>query len=403
MPVTTRYLLSQTTKPLIAAMTIGLLVLLAERMVRLLDITLGKKNSFSMVFEMLGYLVPHYLGLALPAAFFLGLLFGFNKLSKDSEIDAYMAAGIGLHQLTRPFLVLAVCFMGAAVIIIGFIQPHTRYAYRAVVHTVKNVEIFYLAEEGVFMRNGPRTFILQKLSREDNVFEQIFLYYDKGKGGSETITAQGGSLIEVQGRQRPVLRLQKGHRLEVLGKPSYLQGTAMPRQTTSAFGQIDTPLGSDAPVFFRPRGHDERELTLPELFNLQNNPPKWATKADMRAEMHRRIISILTILVLPIMAIPFSLGRRRGQRSYRFGAALILLIAFHETIEQGTLAVRHQDWSPYLVLWVPFLLFSSFAAWRFYKACFSIRSDGLEPFFDRINDAANWVITRLFKIERVRE
>ena len=49
-------------KPLAGAMAIGLLVLLAERMVRLLDTILGKKNSFAVVFELLAYLVPHYLG-----------------------------------------------------------------------------------------------------------------------------------------------------------------------------------------------------------------------------------------------------------------------------------------------------------------------------------------------------
>ena len=58
-----RYVLKQVAKPLVAAMTIGLLMLLAERLVRLLDTTLGKKNSFSVVFELLAYLVPHYLGI----------------------------------------------------------------------------------------------------------------------------------------------------------------------------------------------------------------------------------------------------------------------------------------------------------------------------------------------------
>ena len=96
------YVLRTIIRPLASAIAIGLLVLLADRLVRLLDITLGKKNSFGIVFEMLAYLVPHYLGLALPAALFLGLLFGFNALSKNSELDAFMATGIGLHQLARP-------------------------------------------------------------------------------------------------------------------------------------------------------------------------------------------------------------------------------------------------------------------------------------------------------------
>ena len=99
-----RYVLRQVAKPLVSAMAIGLLMLLAERLVRLLDTTLGKKNSFGVVFELLAYLVPHYLGTAIPAALFLGLLFGFNKLSKDSEIDAIMATGTGLHRLTRPVI-----------------------------------------------------------------------------------------------------------------------------------------------------------------------------------------------------------------------------------------------------------------------------------------------------------
>ena len=122
MPITTRYILRQILRPLVGAMAIGLMVLLAERMVRLLDITLGKKNSFSLVFEMLAYLVPHYLGLAIPAAFFLGLLFGFNKLSKDSELDAFLASGIGLHQVTRPVVILAFGFTMIATL---DRQPHS--------------------------------------------------------------------------------------------------------------------------------------------------------------------------------------------------------------------------------------------------------------------------------------
>ena len=102
MQVLDRYILKQIAKPLLTAIAIGMLILLAERMVRLLDVTLGKRNSFGVVFELLAYLLPHYLGQAIPVALFLGLMFGFNKLSRDSEIDAFLAAGIGLHRLIAP-------------------------------------------------------------------------------------------------------------------------------------------------------------------------------------------------------------------------------------------------------------------------------------------------------------
>ncbi|TMJ38403.1 MAG: LptF/LptG family permease, partial [Alphaproteobacteria bacterium] len=253
-----RYILRQLAKPLMTSVIIGLLVLLAERMVRLLDTTLGKKNSFGVVFEMLTYLVPHYLGVALPAALFLGLLFSFSKLSRDSEIDAFLASGIGLHRIARPVAILSLM----------------RYAYRAVVFDVKNIDVFYLAEEGIFMQAGTRTFILDKLNRSAGSFERIFLFDNRGAGGIETVTASSGRLIENPNTPVPVLRLDNGHRLQLDRAPTLAPDQPPPRATVSNFEVADTPLGQVADKTFRPRGNDERELTLPELIAQQGNPPK---------------------------------------------------------------------------------------------------------------------------------
>jgi lipopolysaccharide export system permease protein len=109
---------------MLSAIGIGLALLLSERLVRLLDLTLGKKKSFSLIFEMLAYLAPHYLGIALPGALFLGLLFGFSRLSKNSELDAFLAAGYGLHQIAKPVIILSCLLSLVAIIIFGFVQPH---------------------------------------------------------------------------------------------------------------------------------------------------------------------------------------------------------------------------------------------------------------------------------------
>ena len=167
-----RHVLRQVSLPLGGALVIGLLMLLADRMVRLLDTTLGKKNSFTVVFEMLAYLVPHYLGTAIPAALFLGLLLGFGKMSANSETDAFMASGIGLNRLARPVILLGIVMSILSLVIVGWLQPHARYAYRSVVFDVQNVDVFYLAEEGVFMQAGDRTFIIDELDRGKNAFKR---------------------------------------------------------------------------------------------------------------------------------------------------------------------------------------------------------------------------------------
>ena len=283
-----RYVLRQVAKPLATAMAIGLLMLLAERLVRLLDTTLGKKNSFGVVFELLAYLVPHYLGTAIPAALFLGLLFGFNKLSKDSEIDAMMATGTGLHRLSKSVIMLSMALGALSLFIVGWLQPQTRYAYRSVLFDVKNVEVFYLAEEGVFMQAGTRTFILDKLNRSSNTFDHVFLFDYRGPGGSETLTASSGVLIPVEGQRRPVLRLDNGHRLKLDRWPTLEENQEIPQAGIAEFAMTDTPLGQVSEKLFRPRGEDERELTLPELYARLDTPPLGSTRNSMLAELHKK-------------------------------------------------------------------------------------------------------------------
>lgn len=390
-----RYVLRQISTPLLASLGIGLLVLLAERLVRLLDVTLGKKNSFGVVFELLAYLVPHYLGTAIPAALFLGLLFGFNKLSKNHELDGMAAAGIGLHRLLRPAVMLALLFSFASLAIFGWVQPLTRYAYRSVLFDVKNVDAFYLAEEGVFMQSGSRTFILDKLDRSSNSFEHIFVFDYNGPAGAETMTASSGKLITVPDQPRPVLRLNSGQRLLVERWPTLNSGGAPIPSSVSRFEQTDTPLGRVSKDLFRPRGDDEREMTLPEIYARMDNPPENTTKTAMRTEFHRRIINVLAMLILPILAIPFAVGRARSPRAYRMAFALVLLVAFNEIIEQGAVTAKLGNLSPWFSMWLPMALLTAFALWRFHSASFRIAGEGLDTVFMPITDAINRWISKL--------
>jgi lipopolysaccharide export system permease protein len=380
MAIADRYILRQVAKPILTAIAIGMMVLLAERMVRLLDVTLGKRNSFAVVFELLAYLAPHYLGLAVPLALFIGLLLGFNKISKDSELDAFLAAGIGLHRLARSVMLLAAILSVFSIAIFGWLQPHTRYAYRAVMFTVSNIEIFYLAEEGVFMQSGTRTFILDKLQRGEGAFERIFIFDYKGKAGAETTTAASGRLIEAPGQTRPVLRLENGQRLKIDEWP-LSDNALLPLPQAGSFEMADTPLGTITNKIFRPRGNDERELTLVELYQRVMSPPPDSiprTIWENRSELHKRAVMILTTLILPFLALPFAITRRRSQRAYRIGVALIILIAYHEVIERGAVLVRVQEASPYLTLWLPFAALVAFAFWRFWVVCFRLPSDKLD-------------------------
>ncbi len=389
-----RYILRTIAVPLAASLVIGLLMLLAERMIHIMEITLGKKNSFGVVFELMAYLMPHYLGTAVPFALFLGLLFAFNKLSKSSEIDAMLATGTGLHRLARPVVLLAVGFCLASLAIFGWLQPLTRYAYRSVMNDVASVDAFYLAEEGVFMQSGTRTFILDKLDRQNNSFKKIFIFDNKKSGGVETLTATDGALVAVPGQARPVLHLVDGHRLS---HDTWPTSTASSTAGTAEFAVSDTPLGGIAKKLFRPRGDDEREMTIYEIYNQMETPPSGTTASAMRAEFHRRMVNILAMLVLPFIAIPFAVGRARSPSAYRIAAALILLVVFHEIVEQGAVAAKAGKLSPWFTTWTPLALLTIFALWNFHRAAFHIRGENFDTWLASIHDAVTSAFRRVFR------
>jgi lipopolysaccharide export system permease protein len=374
-----RHVLRQVSLPLAGTLVIGLLMLLADRMVRLLDTTLGKKNSFSVVFEMLAYLVPHYLGTAIPAALFLGLLLGFGRMSANSETDAFMASGVGLHRMARPVILLGLLMSVATLVIMGWVQPYSRYAYRSVVFDVSNVDVFYLAEEGVFMQAGDRTFILDTLDRSKNAFDHAFIFQDKGAEGSDTVTASTGRLTDNPDGQRPTLHLEQGHRLTFKQRPS---STAPANAESTEFALADTPLGRISKDLFRPRGEDERELTLPELYQALAKPPPKATHDEVASELSERLVYTVSILILPFLAIPFAVGSRRSQRGFRTGVALVLIVLYNEVIQQGASAANKGVLTPFTALWVPCIVLGLFAAWRYYSTCFTLKPDPVSAAMD---------------------
>ncbi len=373
-----RYIASRVIVPLASTFGIGLAFLLAERVVGLLDNTMGKGNVLFAVLEMLAYLSPYYVGLAIPVALFLGVLLGFNRLSRDNEIAAFSAAGIGLHRLSLPVAYLSIASLMASIAVVGWLQPHGRYAYRSALFAIQNIEIFYLAEEGVFMQAGTRTFIFDRLDRSDSKAFNVFIYDDRGSAGATTtLTAQEGQLIDVEGQIRPTLRLQNGLVMKL--DPRAEEEPTAPRSlTVSEFAVADTPIGRLSDKVFRQRGIDERELTLVELVASQAHPPSGSSVLAMQAELHNRLVRMLTIPFLPFLAIPFALARNRAHRAYNLGSAMILLFAYNHFIEQGTIATISNGASIWTSVWMPFALLVAFTAFRFWSACFAMRRERLE-------------------------
>ena len=110
------YILKRVALPLAATVGIAMAALLLERLIRLLDLFANRGGPMNIVLKMLANLVPHYLGLALPATMlmlFINLVLGFAsrvapQLSLFSIgfpvtlLAGLMALALGTEQLAGP-------------------------------------------------------------------------------------------------------------------------------------------------------------------------------------------------------------------------------------------------------------------------------------------------------------
>lgn len=374
------YIMAQTTKPLITAAIVALLLLLLERMLRLLDFVLDSKGTLDVLFKLLSFMVPHYLGLALPAALLLALIISFERLQRDSELDAFLSSGFGLHQQVRPVLRLTIILTVIAAVTFGFVQPYTRYTYRSLVHDLKHGPVNKYLQEGLFIRAKDTTYMVDSLDRDRRRFSRVFAFQEKEKGDSSVVTARLAALEDVVGE--PTLQLQDGVRLDLGFVGPEGSQTADPLDPTvlpsvAAFEQTSIPIELERNKGFRPRGEDERELTLLELWSEREFPPVGLTRSLLESEFHERVVRILTTLVIPFLAIPLALGRKRISRAPGMALGLLILVAYNKSLDTGAHLAAYNNVNPYLAIWGQLGLLSLASAILFYRAAFGVAREGL--------------------------
>lgn len=377
-------------RPLATALVVALMIFMIERLLRLLELILGASGPLKVVLEIMAYLVPHYMSIALPLSFLIGLLIGFNQLSRDGELDALQAAGISRMRLLRSPLIAAVAMTLIAAVILGYLKPYGRYAFQAIIYTISNASIQSLVRANVFTQLGSTTLLVQEIRAEEAGFGRVFIVEGDDDGQSErtVITAQRGQLAQPAMDQPPILRLFDGIRMTLPADPA----VAPASPEGGAFGivrfdELRTGIGDDEFRVFRPRGKDERELTITELRQQRETPPPDVRVSDMDAEFHVRIVRSVSILFIPLLAFPLALGRRRSDRSTGIVIAILLLIGYDRVLDLGKNLAEIGDVSVWVGLWLPFAAFAALSAALFHHVATTVPTSGrfaLAGFFNRI-------------------
>jgi lipopolysaccharide export system permease protein len=342
---------------------VGLAVLLLERVLRLFGLVANPNKAFSFVGQMLVLLTPHYLSVALPAAFFFGVLLTFLRLRQDNELVILSSVGQGLHRLIAPALALAVVMTATAILILGFLSPHARYAYRALKNSVAEASLNAAVREGTFIQADGLTFFAEGSVAGENGLQlsKVFVYEEASDGASIVTTGTQGLLGQTGEDTGTLLKLKDGVRAELPADGDD------PRTLT--FTDLSWPVATGEVAEFRPRGRDQRELTLPELWSAQPSADDRPSADEIAAELNSRLVIIASVPLLPLLAASLALiGRPRSERRAALFIGLAILIIYYETLSFGESLAKDGLLSPAVALWLPFLCLAAGTACLYARA-----------------------------------
>lgn len=347
-----RYLLRLAFWPMIGATGVTLIALLLERVLRLLDLLSSSDDRFGFVAQLAVNLVPHYVGLTLPAAFFIALVIVVNRMNQSSEIDALLAAGVSLTRVTAPFLALAVTLAMISVVVFGFLQPYSRYAYRAVLHAAQNAGWSGAVPEGTIISPGPNlSMTTDEADTAGQRLRGIFIRRITPSGREEITTAGMAEARRTADGKNVVLSMHNGQQLRFneRGEPQMLSFDTF---------TMELPLVGPARLL-RARGGDERELNLFELGRKAHDPQSILPKQTLLAELYARLARAFALPLLPLLAVPLGLSAKRSGRAPGIIVGGLLLMAFNHAIQLGQGFAETGRASAEVGVWGPFLVFAA--------------------------------------------
>lgn len=360
LPAIDRYIARLIFFPMLGTLVLSAMLLVLEKMLRLFDFVATEGGPVSVVWRMLANLIPEYLSLGIPIGLMLGILLAFRRLATSSELDVLKGVGMSFGRLMRVPFAYAIALAALNLAIVGFIQPVARYAYEGLQFELRSGALGASIKVGEFNKLGDRmTLRIEESYNDGRSLRGIFVRGEQKDGQRVSATAARGQFLATDDPNTIILRLSQG--VLIHESPKF----AVPRVLT--FDNHDLPIPLPKIEAFRLRGGADREMTIPELFVAgkdQNSSVQ--TRLESRANFHFRIVEVMSMFLIPLIAIALAIPPKRSTSSLGVFLSIVLLVTQHKINQYAEDMGARGVVDPLIALWVPYLLFAALAIWMYY-------------------------------------
>ena len=378
------YILRNTIVPLLATLGVAALLLLLEKMLSLFDFVINQGGPIDVVWQMLGNLMPQYLTLVIPLAMFLGVLLAVRKFALSGELDAFLSCGLSLHRLLLPSFLIALTLLVVNIIVVGFVQPYSKYAYEELIFDVRSGALGAAIKSNEFTNLGEGlTLRIEESRNSGRELIDIFAQKEDTDGHIFSVSAKSGNFFASPDQKYIILRLYEGSLIDF--------DASQDRPRILNFDMHDLPL--EVPMFeqFRNRGDEAAEMTFLELWVERGNGD-----TAVISTLHSRAARALSILIVPFLAVPLGLVAKRSGRALGISVGVFLLLLYHKVLEFGLDFAAEGSIDPLLSIWLPTVLFVLLTARLNYIGAYKVGGTPLKT-LEMISEVIAEFATKIFK------
>lgn len=364
LPSIDRYILRLVVFPMLGVFALAASLLTLEKLSRLLDFVAVEGGPVSVVFKMLGALIPEYASLAIPLGLLLGILLAFRKLATTSELDVLRAVGLGYTRLLRMPYLITLVLIGVNVALVFYVQPISRYYYEQMEYELRSGALGASIKVGEFTTLKDRMALrIEESEDEGRRLKGIFARVSNSQGQVLSISAREGAFMATSDSPDTIiLRLTDG---------TIVQDTGNNTPRVLSFTRHDLPIDLPRIEEFRERGDAEREYILPELLRIGWSDTQPETKRDAsQASFNFRLVEVVMMLLLPLLAVALAIPPKRSTSALGVFVSIIMVVSYHKVNQYGEDIASLGRVDPIVALWGPFVIFAALIVWMYYRVAY---------------------------------
>ncbi|MDQ6979773.1 MAG: LptF/LptG family permease [Mariprofundaceae bacterium] len=348
-----RYIFRLWLTPFMGALAVVIGILLLGRLLKLIALFADKGVEWGVMASMMAAILPYFLIITIPMAFFFAMQHVILRLYQSSEMDAFRAAGISFFRLFRVLFVVAMVLAVLLEVTAMHWMPQGQKLFQGLLMAIQKMKPAPGFEPLRFNQDLENFTIYVQGQDAEGRFKG-FMLEDRRSTTPVVYMAETATLEHIA----DVLRftLFNGVRLE--GQANKLRSIAFERY------QVGMDLGALGLLKVPTWNIRSFEMEGTALWSAIQDG---TARPDMISEWHRRLLMPTTLLVLFLFALPLSHTAKRSSKasSYLLGIGIMILIynvqlALHQQVTHGD--------AHWYVMWLGQAAFLILGLWLFRRA-----------------------------------